>query len=272
MNSEKRAGMRATELYEALDCFFQPEAYRDLAANGLLADNSETICRVYTATFSSSEVLEQLRQRGAEDCLLFTHHPGAQHPEDTPPVYFSAAEKQYMKAHRISHYSMHLPMDQVNPYSPGVSLAKAMGLTPYEGFFEEGGAVMGLVCTGPYKSCGQVLEQAEAVVGHGCRLYRYGEEALADGRVALIAGGAEGTEFYDWLGQAGVRLLLTGVGSKEADWFAPSHEAAAAAGVSILAAGHYSTERFALQEICRFFEERGLEAEFLPETPLLQDL
>lgn len=272
MNSEKGTEKQATELYEELDCYFQPEEYQDLAVNGLLADNCETVRKVYTATFSSSEVLKQLRQRNAEDCLLFTHHCGAQHPEDTPPVYFSEAEKQYMKAHGISHYSMHLPMDQVNPYSPGVSLAKAMELTPYDTFFEEGGAVMGLVCTGLYENCTQVLKQAEAVVGHKCRLYRYGEEALADGRVALIAGGAEGTDIYGALRQAGVRLLLTGVGSKKADWFMPSHEAAAAAGVSILAAGHYSTECFAMREICRFFEERGIAAEFLPETPLLQDL
>jgi len=42
--------------------------------------------------------------------------------------------------------------------------------------------------------------------------------------------------------------------------------------ISILAAGHYSTEKFALMAMCRFFEERGLEAEFIGETPNLTDL
>lgn len=272
IKTENQPGKRAKELYLELGQFFRPELYKDMAANGLLADHADVIRRVYTATFSSSEVIRQLQERAATDCLLFTHHPGAQHPENTPPIYFNETELQYMREHRISHYNLHLPLDQVNPYSPGVSLAKVMGLTPYESFFEEGGSVMGLICTGSFQTCGQVLRKTEALVGHSCRLYSYGEETLSDGRIALIAGGAEGTEIYETLRRAGVRLLLTGVGSKAADWFAPSHRAAEAAGVSILAAGHYSTESFALMEVCRFFRERGLAAEFLAETPLLLDL
>lgn len=272
MNSENTVGIDAKVLYEELERFFQPAAYRDMAANGLLADHAETIYKVYTATFSSDQVIAQLRERSASDCLLFTHHPGAQHPENMPPVYFSKETLQYMEQNRISHYSLHLPMDQINPYSPGISFAKVLGLTPYDRFFEEGGAVMGLFCTGSFDTCSQVLQKIESVVGHACRLYRYGEELLCDGRVALIAGGAEGTAFYDALRDAGIGLLITGVGTREADWFAPSHKAAEAAGVSILAAGHYSTESFALMEMCRFFRQRGVEAAFLPETPLLQDL
>lgn len=272
MNSENGTERRAKDVYAELDQFFRPELYQDVAANGLLADHTDIIRKVYTATFSSSEVIRQMQEKNAENCLLFTHHPGAQHPEDMPPRYFNKEELQYMQKHHISHYNLHLPLDQVNPYSPGVSLAKALELTPYECFFEEGGSVMGLICTGPYRNCGQVLEKTEAAVGHSCRLYGYGEAALADGRTALIAGGAEGTELYAFLRKAGVRLLVTGVGSKKAEWFAPSHRAAKEAGVSILAAGHYSTECFALKEMCRFFHERGLTAEFLPETPLLLDL
>lgn len=272
MNSENKAGRRAEELYHELEQFFHPETYRDMAANGLLEDNTETICKVYTAAFSSSEVLGQLQERNAHDCLLFTHHPGAQHAENMPPIYFSEEERQYMKENHISHYNLHLPLDQVNPYSPGVSLAKAMGLTPYESFFEEGGSTMGLICTGTFQTCGQVLQKAEEMTGHPCRLYRYGEERLSDGKIALIAGGAEGVEIYEFLRKSDVKLLLTGVGAKDADWFAPSHAAAEQSGVSILSSGHYSSESFALMEICRFFRERGLDAEFLAETPLLQDL
>ncbi len=272
MNSENTAKMEAKKLYQELETFFNPNRYEDFVQNGVLADNTEVIHKVYTATFSSSEVLEKLRCAGAHDCLLFTHHPGAQHPESEPPAYFTAAEKNYMKENHISHYSLHLPMDQLNPYSPGVSLAKQMGLTPFDSFFEEGGSVMGVICTGSFRRADQVLEKVETLMGHKCRLYEYGGKDLKDGRIAIAAGGAEGTELYETLKNAGVTLFVTGVGTKEADWFAPSHEAAAQAGVSILAAGHYSTEKFALMAMCEFFRERGIDAEFIEETPLLTDM
>ena len=82
----------------------------------------------------------------------------------------------------------------------------------------------------------------------------------------------KGRKLYDELEQEGVRLFITGVASPQLDWFAPSHPVAREKKISILAAGHYSTEKFALMAMCRFFEERGLEAEFIGETPNLTDL
>lgn len=272
MISENTVNIHEKDICRMLDEFFQPGRYTDLAPNGLLLSNAQVIDKVYTATFSSEEVLGKLRRQGAHDCLLFTHHPGAQHPESEPPVYFSDRDKHYMKENRISHYSMHLPLDQLGPYAPGIALAGEMELTPYSSFFEEGGAMMGMICTGPFQTVQQVLDKTELVVEHKCRLYQYGEENLQDGKIALVAGGCEGADIYEKLRKAGVRLFVTGVGTKEADWFAPSHEAARQQGVSILAAGHYSTEKFALKSVCRFFEERGLKAEFIEETPLLMDL
>lgn len=272
MKSTKNYEKSANRIYEELYHFFEPERYRDLARNGLLEDNTNTLEKVYTATFSSTQVLEKLKEKEASHCLLFTHHPGAQHEDGKPAVYFSHEEKEYMREHHISHFNLHLPLDQVNPYAPGVSLARALGTVPYDSFFEEGGAVMGLYCSGRWTEASMLLEKTERLMGHACRLYAYGSPKLRDGKFALIAGGAEGTEIYGRMKEAGVNLFLTGVGSETEEWFAPSHEAAKEAGVSILSAGHYSTEQFALMDICRFFKERGLPAEFISETPLLNDL
>ena len=263
---------KAKELYQELDAFFQPAQYEDLAANGLLADHTEWIEKVYTATFSGRQVIEKLREAEAENCLLFTHHPGAQHPEGLPAENFSDEDRAFMQKKGISHYSLHLPLDQVSPYSTGISLARALGIFPYHSFFEEGGAVMGLYCSTEWKTSADVRLETEKLMGHDCRLYAYSEERLQDGKIALIAGGAEGTEIYPKLREAGIRLLLTGVGNPKIDWFAPSHEAARQAGVSILAAGHYSTEQFAPQAMFTFFLERGVDAVFLSEAPHLTDL
>lgn len=131
---------------------------------------------------------------------------------------------------------------------------------------------MGLFCSGIWTDTSAFFEEVQKLMGHDCRLYTYGPSRLKDGKIALVAGGAEGTDIYREMEEEGANLFLTGVGSKSLGWFAPSHEAAMEAGVSILSAGHYSTEQFALKDMCRFFRERGLEAEFIPETPLLEDL
>ena len=53
---------RCKKVYRLLEDFFQPEKYDDMAANGLLADNTAYFEKIYTATFSSKEVLQKLKE------------------------------------------------------------------------------------------------------------------------------------------------------------------------------------------------------------------
>ncbi len=93
MNGKKRDDWRkrkAKELYQELDAFFQPAQYEDLAANGLLADHTEWIEKVYTATFSGRQVIEKLRgSRGGKLSAAVYSSSSAQHPEGLPAENFS---------------------------------------------------------------------------------------------------------------------------------------------------------------------------------------
>lgn len=262
----------AEEIYRQLNIFFHPECYQDFVENGLLLDNAKYLEQVYTATFSSTEVVDVLRSKDAKNALLFTHHPGPQHEEGKEGRGFTEQDLAFMKENKISHFSLHLPLDHINPYSPGICLARALNAVPYKSFFEEGGAIMGLICTINSATVDEVLKEMEMITGHSCKLYNYGNRELSDGKIAISAGGAEGTEIYAELKSEGVNLFITGVGSPEIDWFVPSHVEAQKQRISILSAGHYSTEKFALIDICRFFEERGLTAQFIAETPHLKDI
>ena len=117
------------------------------AAKGinLLVDGGIVYKKRGIGMFVASGAVQKLKEKQAHNCLLFTHHPGAQHEETEPPIYFSQEEKEFMKASGISHFNLHLPLDQINPSSPSISLAKTIGAVPYGQFFEEGGAVMGFV-------------------------------------------------------------------------------------------------------------------------------
>ena len=66
--------------------------------------------------------------------------------------------------------------------------------------------------------------------------------------------------------------MITGVTDPNTPWVAKIHEAAKNSGVSLLGGTHYSTEKFALIEICRYFNALGMPSEFILETPRLEEL
>ena len=266
--------MSAQELYAALEQEFRPwECTEVFSTMGLQFHNTDTVNKVYTATFVSEEVMDQLEGRDARDCMLFTHHPVAQKKDltkDSPPL--PASLVQRFRDRRITVFNYHIPLDRVSPWSPGTNLAKALGLTPYQEFYEQNQVRMGLLCHTPYETQTQFAKAAEQTLGHPVKLYAYGEERLPGGKIALMGGGASNPNIYEWLRQQDINLFFTGMSSPEIPWVARNHAAAKAAGVSILGGTHYSTEKYAPMEMVRFFERLGLESEFLPETPNFAEL
>ena len=98
----------------------------------------------------------------------------------------------------------------------------------------------------------------ERVVGHAVKLYNYAEDVLSRGRFAIMAGGAKNTQIYEQLRDWGVNTFITGVTNPEVPW--------------VGGGTHYSTEKFAPMQMCRYFEAFGLPSEFLPETPRMTEL
>ena len=69
--------MKSSTLYRWLEWTFQPQTCTEVfPVIGLQEDNTEEITRVYTATFASPEVFEQLERLDANTCMLFTHQHG----------------------------------------------------------------------------------------------------------------------------------------------------------------------------------------------------
>ena len=138
--------MKASTLYRWLEWTFQPQTCTEVfPVIGLQQGNTDEITRVYTATFASPEVFEQLERLEANTCMLFTHHPRPQrlNTADAPPQ-IPQKWLDFLKERRISLFSYHIPLDRNSPFSPGVSLAKALGAEPYDSFFEQNQVRMGV--------------------------------------------------------------------------------------------------------------------------------
>ena len=264
----------ANEIYAALERAFRPwECTEVFSTMGLQFDHTDEVKKVYTAAFVSDEVMDQIERRGDTHCLLFTHHPVSQKKDltkDSPPLTEELVAR--LRKSHISVFNYHIPLDRVSPWSPGTNLAKAMGLTPYQEFYEQNQVRMGLLCHTPFATQTEFARAAEETLGHRVKLYAYGGEQLPGGRIALMGGGASNPDIYAWLKEQGINLFFTGMSSPSIPWCARNHERAKAAGVSILGGTHYSTEKYAVMEMEKFFRALGLDSEFLPETPNFEEL
>lgn len=266
--------MDAYELYQRLEWSFQPETCSDVfPKKGLQLDNTSVIRKVYTATFASSEVMEQLLKKNASECLVFTHHPKQQRKQtQDPPPELDQKWIDMMKERKISLFSYHIPLDRNGPFSPGNSLAKAINAVPFDSFYEQNEVRMGVICTTPYSTTSELQKALTDAVGHPTKLYLYGKEHLRGNRIAIMAGGAKSTSVYEQLSHWETDIMITGVTDPNTPWVAKIHEAAKNSGVSLLGGTHYSTEKFALIEICRYFNALGMPSEFISETPRLEEL
>ena len=264
----------AKEIYAALEREFRPwECTEVFSTMGLQFDHTEEVRKVYTATFVSDEVMDQIESRGDTHCLLFTHHPVSQKKDltkDSPPLTEELVER--LRKSCISVFNYHIPLDRVSPWSPGTNLAKALGLTPYEEFYEQNLVRMGLLCHSPYQTLSQLTAAAQKAFGHPVKAYAYGGEALKEGKVAIMGGGASNPDIYAELREKGINVFLTGMTAPHLPWAARNHEEARKNAVSLVGGTHYSTEKYAVMEMVKFFENLGLESEFLPETPNFEEL
>ena len=178
--------MKSSTLYRWLEWTFQPQTCTEVfPVIGLQEDNTEEITRVYTATFASPEVFEQLERLDANTCMLFTHHPKPQRLNTAdPPPQIPQKWLDFLKERHISLFTYHIPLDRNSPFSPGVNLARALGAEPYDSFFEQNLVRMGVVCTSPFSTATELAQAMERVVGHAVKLYSYAEDVLSRGRFA----------------------------------------------------------------------------------------
>jgi putative NIF3 family GTP cyclohydrolase 1 type 2 len=68
-----------------------------------------------------------------------------------------------------------------------------------------------------------------------------------------------------------VNTLISGLSVKNV-YSQAAHELEQVHGINLLGGTHYSSEKFACMAMCEYFRKLGLPAEFVPDTPCLQDL
>lgn len=158
----------------------------------------------------------------------------------------------------VALYSVHLPLDAHAEVGNSALLAQALKLDVEEGFARHESVTLGWL--------GRLAEPLDRET-----FKRRVSAAVGDGHVTVLAGGPDrvqrvavvtggGGSFLNEAARAGADALVTGEGSHH------TYVDAMELGVNVYYAGHYATETFGVQALCRHLAERfGLDWTFLDD-------
>jgi putative NIF3 family GTP cyclohydrolase 1 type 2 len=282
--------MKAQELYDQLEKdFITPKMSDDWASHmdsvadfitdnfkqrsmGLVCDFTTEIGKVYTAVFPSDAVLQKVIDAGAENSMLFVHHPAIWDIRKAPEI-FQQMNPELLKKFReknIAIYNLHVPLDNFGGYSTSGTLAKALGIEITKSFAPYFGGMAGVFGKTDCKTASELQQKFTKAVGHEVKLYRYGEEEIAGGKVAVVAGGGL-SELNDEVVENNINIMVTGITARSAH-SEPNHKFAEEHKINILGGTHYSTETFACIAMVGYFKKLGLPAEFISDKPVMEDM
>lgn len=240
---------------------------------GLVCDFAKDIKKVYTAVFPSSLVMEKILSGGAQNSMLFVHHPATWDIARSPEV-FRQMDKNLLekfKQNKISIFNFHVPLDNFGYYSTSVSLANVLGVEMEKPFAPYFGALCGVFGRTDLVSINDLKNKFEKTVGHKCGLYQYGSNEIVDGKVAVVAGGGNEIGVLREIVDEDINVLITGIIAKN-DFSKPAHEFAKERGINLLGGTHYSTEKFACIAMVDYFSKLGLPTEFISDNPMMEDI
>lgn len=282
--------MKAVELYAYLEKDFIFKELRDdwarympdleeyLSANfkersmGLVCDFADEINAVYTAVFPSEEVMQKIINDGIADAMLFLHHPSIWDIRRPKPFYqMDTASLEKFRKNRISIYNLHVPLDHFGEYSTGKTLADVLDIEIEKPFVEYRGSLCGIIGKTGCSSMEELHDKFTKAIGHDTRLYLYGDSNIKDGRVAIVAGGGNNRDTISEMLQNNIKVLITGISLKN-EHSAEAHELEQKNGINVLGGTHYSTEKFACQKMCTYFEKLGLTSAFIDGEPIYEDM
>lgn len=211
------------------------------AVNGLQLANQGQVARVVAAVDASLPVVKAAAEGGPG--LLIVHH--GMFWQGVMPVTgaFYAKLKIAMDA-GLAIYSSHLPLDVHPELGNNILLARAVGMSEIQPFFDHKGVMIGV--RGDWHGNREALREfLEKVVGSSVHVCPGGEETIS--KIGLITGGA-GSEVAK-VAAAGVDCFITGEGPH---W---SYPLAEELGLNVFYAGHYATETFGVRALAQRISE-----------------
>ncbi len=222
-----------------------PNAY-----NGLQIEGKPTIKRIATSVDFCEATVKMACD--AEADMLLVHH-GVFWSSPIPLTSRSYRRISPAISNGLNVYSSHLPLDRHSEVGNNVQIAKLIGASMVDEFFEYKGTKIGIIAEIAEMSAKQLVNLLQQ---KGLESTLHMPNGRTVNRLAICSGGAG--DAAEAASQCGCDALLTGE--------AAHHQLldAEECGVSIILGGHYQTERYGVQALGALLSElMHLEAVFL---------
>lgn len=243
------------EIVSFLDKTLDTFAIKDASCNGLQVQGSAKVDKVGLAVDACMETYQLATENKCQ--MLITHHGiiwnGLKSISGT--VYDHI---HYLMQNGLNLYASHLPLDLHPQVGNNIQLAKLLRLENLKPFGMYNGIQIGYEGTLKAKTDrNDLVHQLCASLDTECTVLPFGKEELHS--VAIISGG--GAKELSEAIQKGVDCYITGEPIHE------NYHAAMEAGINVIYAGHYHTEKVGVQALGALLEKKfGIETAFL-DTP-----
>jgi putative NIF3 family GTP cyclohydrolase 1 type 2 len=260
------------------DCYPDPywreyaEPLYETRWNGLMVRGADEVERAATCVFPSDAIVGGL----GPGTFLFSEHP-LDFAEVTGFHPLARASFDRMRAHGISFYNAHAPLDMHPEVSPSRLIATGLGLRELEEYGPIADGIPGGACIVGQSdaSLDELAARLRNVLGESVPVEVVTRPREAAGRVSVVAGGGADIELLEQSLVRGCRTYVTGNAARppERPFFRSKFEAfralAAERGVALVDGTHYGTETPPQLAMVAWFRRRGLEANFHPDGPKL---
>ena len=246
--------------------------------NGLMLRGRESVAKVWCVAFPSEEALAPILAQSHPGDLIFSHHPidmRCGDPRGRPGIGFIPIAPRTLARltdQELSLYACHVPLDIHPQISTSDAIVHVIGGRVTEQFLPYGDGYAGRLCDIPPTALDELIETCRQALSLPY-VDRQGNTAKGVvSRIAVVAGGAGGVDFYQEADRLGANCLIAGEVTSKIDnelgrrkqaeiaAYLPSTELAAV-GLS-----HAGSEFLVMRELAPFFERQlGIPAEAVQE-------
>ena len=244
--------MELNELVSYMDDYLRVNEIDDVSANGLQIEGKKEGKKICLGVDSSLEIFKEASKRKAD--LLIVHHGliwgGLKCIRGLVKERIS-----YLLENGISLYAVHLPLDMHPEVGNNIELIKILNLSDPAPFGAYHGVKIGF--KGRYekmKTIKDISKTLEKTLPAKIDSFQFGPDKIRS--VGIVSGGG-GSTFEDCI-KEGLDLFITGESSHTI------YHIAKEAGINLIFAGHYATEKLGVKALGKKVEEKyGIKTEFI---------
>lgn len=234
-----------SELLEHLGQVLQPGQFRDYCPNGLQVEGRAQVTRLATGVTASQALLDESIRWGADAILV--HHGYFWQGEAEPVVGMKRRRLAALLCNDVSLLAYHLPLDAHPELGNNARLGRLLGIVDQHPLQPDVPGSVGNIGLLPEAlSAAQLCDLLREITGREPLHIGAAEQAVQ--RIAWCTGAAQ--SYIEAAVTAGADVFVTGEASEQTVHIAREQ------GIHFIAAGHHATERFGVQALGEYLENR----------------